>query len=248
MKEVAIVNVVLRYIMFVSKLLGVLGVLCLLFVAIMRIAPNEIPIAVERTVDGVNKVFNTVADKMIVSKDYTSETKILRHKLGSGNSKLVVGKQRVELRHSAKSDKIIMGINFGRTSCSYFSEKNYVQYVTDLNQVELIPGNKNEVIVMADLPRLDNEIVEIDTSAPVECDIGLVRLESRSGKSVTRKLRKELRSKLVEKVKIDQGGSYTRLARLDFEKAIRAFLRNIGITSPIIFKYKHDQKKLALLN
>lgn len=212
-----------------TKLLGLMLLMTLGVRITHQFAPSFIP---------------TMAKEMAYSSHYEeSLSKAIIEDLGPMDSQLVVSRQKIRLVKKDISHKKKFGIDWGTTECTYVGEDNRVQYVVNINSIDIDSLNREEVTFYSAPPKLDLEMISIDP-APVNCTIGWARTRSRSGKNVEAKLRAGLKDSLIQKALADRN-RYQTLARIDYENSVSKLFRKRGI-SKVNFVYRDDKKTISI--
>ena len=166
--------------------------------------PSEMASTPARVIEGIAQAF-----KSTVNVRTTIDTAI-----GSvrKEASLVVLKSSVNVTITKSSEKNLWGkIYLGTTTVTVRAMDNRVQYVVPLEKFgpsdiryEPGKGSSGKLIVKIPVPRLDNDLVEVQSDPSkisIQTDVGWARLDSASGKFQRDEAMRELRPAVIQQGK-----------------------------------------------
>jgi hypothetical protein len=153
----------------------------------------------------------------------------------------------VEVRRSSEKVAFYNLLDFGDTVATVRTRNNKAQYYVDLSHMAdsdfQLNANAKSLVVMIPDPRVDEEIVEVQTDPSqieIETEVGWGRLSARSGQRVKDEAVAALRQAVIDEAR---AAIYVKLARDNAKEKIAGLLSplvsQMGVTNVVIdFKNK----------
>lgn len=148
----------------------------------------------------------------------------------------------VEVQRTSEKRAFYDLVDFGDTVATVRTRGNKAQYYVDLSNIQendfKLEGNNKRLVVTVPDPRVDDQIVEVQSDPSqieIQTEVGWGRLSARSGQRVKDEALRALRDAVLSEAR---SAMYIKLARQNAEEKVAALIdplaKQLGVTNVLI--------------